>query len=149
MLLRRLAITLALTLLTAACAAPVAAAPASSSAAAAKSDSDLGEQTSEAAAVAIVVSWLGADVPSARVVMDTHSVDLDGFDLKELARLRLDGGTWVAPSLWDAPKGGHHRTGMLTFASLSRANFDAAKVVELEVRDVALPSRLLRWERAR
>lgn len=149
MLMRRLAIILAVALITAACGASVASAPVPASAAVPKSESNLAEQTSEAGAVTIAVSWLRADVPSASVVMDTHSVDLDGFDLKELARVRLDGGVWVAPSRWDAPTGGHHRTGTLTFASLGRAAFDAAKVIELEVRDVASPSRLLRWERAR
>lgn len=144
---RRLAAALALALLAGACAAAAPSAPAAAPAAASEDDSGLGEQSSEAGAVALVASWLGGDVPTARVVMDTHSVDLDTFDLKGLARVRLDGGAWVAPSAWEAPLGGHHRSGTLTFASLGRAEFAAAKVVELEVRDVAAPSRLLRWER--
>ncbi len=47
--------------------------------------------------------------------MDTHSVDLDGYDLKKLAALRTEGGGEVPPSAWDAPPGGHHREGRLLF----------------------------------
>ncbi len=148
---RRLAFGLALAVLAAACAAPVFSAPvpAPSASGVSGNDAGLGEQNSEAGSVTVVVSWSSGDVPTARVVMDTHSVDLDGLDLKDLARVRLDGSAWIVPSGWDAPAGGHHRSGMLAFASLSRSDFDAAKLIELELRDVAAPSRLLRWERAR
>lgn len=110
---------------------------------------DLGEQRHEAGAVTVVASWLADPRPSARVALDTHSVDLDGFDLTQLARLRLDGGAWIAPTMWDAPRGGHHRSGTLSFGSLDPQVFASARVIELEVRDVAVPSQLLRWERAR
>lgn len=111
--------------------------------------SSLGEQRSEAAAVTVVASWLSTSTPAVRVEMDTHSVDLDGFDLGTLARVRLDDGAWVAPTAWDAPKGGHHREGTLAFATLGRASLEAASIVELEIRDVVVPSRVLRWERPR
>lgn len=142
---------LALALLTGACAAPPVSAPvpAPSASGASGNDAALGEQSSEAGSVTVVVSWPGGDVPTARVVMDTHSVDLDRLDLKDLARIRLDGSAWIVPSGWDAPAGGHHRSGLLAFASLSKSAFDAAKLIELEIRDVASPSRLLQWERAR
>lgn len=149
---RSLVLGLALAVLAGACAAPAVSTPVPSPSMGSMgqpSDADLGEQTSEAGSVTVVVSWLGGDLPSARVAMDTHSVDLDQFDLKQLARVRLDGGAWVAASGWDAPAGGHHRSGTLAFASLNPSAFDAAKLVELEIRDVASPSRLLRWERAR
>ena len=108
----------------------------------------LGEQRSEAAAITIVASWLATGTPAVRVVMDTHSGDLDGFDLATLARVRIDGGPWVAPSAWDAPKGGHHREGTLAFAAMDRSSLDTAKLIELEMRDVAVPSRMLRWARS-
>ena len=107
----------------------------------------LGEQRHEAGAVTVVASWLADLTPTTRVVLDTHSVDLDGFDLAQLARVRLNGGVWVAPTKWDAPSGGHHRVGMLTFGSLDPQLFASARLIELEVRDVAVPARLLRWER--
>lgn len=110
---------------------------------------DLGEQRHEAGAVTVIASWLADPTPTARVALDTHSVDLDGFDLTQLARVRLDGGAWIPATTWDAPKGGHHRSGTLSFGSLDPQAFASARVIELEVRDVAVPSHLLRWERAR
>lgn len=110
---------------------------------------DLGEQRHEAGAVTVIASWLADPTPTARVTLDTHSVDLDGFDLVQLARVRLDGGAWVPATTWDAPKGGHHRSGTVGFGALDPRSFDLARVIELEVRDVAVPSHLLRWERAR
>ena len=107
----------------------------------------LGEQRHEAGAVTVVAFWLTDPIPTARVVLDTHSVDLDGFDLAQLARLRLDGGVWIAPTKWDAPSGGHHRSGALAFGSLDPQLFVSARLIELEVRDVAVPSHLLRWTR--
>lgn len=141
---RALAGTLALALLASSCAgiaggAPVT--PAGASAAGA-----LGERSHEDGSVTVVAAWVDG-APAVRVTLDTHSVDLDGFDLRRLARVRLDGGEWTAPSAWDAPAGGHHRSGTLTFASLGREAIAAARVIELELRDVAVPSHVLRWER--
>lgn len=145
MRIRVVALAVAFAALTAACAST--ATPPAADVATKASGSGLGEQRSEAAAVTIAASWLATGTPAVRVVMDTHSVDLDGFDLATLARARLDGGPWVAPSAWDSPKGGHHREGTLAFAAWDRASLDAAKSVELEIRDVAVPSRILRWAR--
>lgn len=153
MIARRFLLALPLALLTGACAAPALSAPVASPSPSTDTngqvgESGLGERTSEAGSVTIVVSWLAGAVPTAKVAMDTHSVDLDKFDLKALARIRLDGGAWVTPTAWDAPPGGHHRSGSLAFGSLAPTAFDGAKVIELEIRDVASSSRLLRWERA-
>lgn len=109
----------------------------------------LGEkQQHEAGAVTVAASWVSG-TSSARVTMDTHSVGLDGFDLTALARVRVDDGAWVSPTLWDAPMGGHHRSGTLTFGSIEPQALDGARVIELEIRDVDVPFHLLRWERAR
>ncbi len=140
-------------LLTASCGAGLApagaagqAGPAASAAEPTPAAAALGEQRSEGGAVEIVATWVSADPPSLKVTMDTHSVDLDRADLATLARVRLDGGDWVAPSAVDMPKGGHHREGRLDFAGLG-ASFGVARVIELEIRDVAAPLRVLRWER--
>lgn len=45
----------------------------------------------EAAAVTIAASWFAIGTPAVRVVMDTHSVDLDGFDLATLAHAVFTG----------------------------------------------------------
>jgi len=140
-----LCLGLAAALLGTACAA--AAAPASSAESPSQEQTASGERRSDAGSVTIVVGWLTDAVPSARVVMDTHSVDLDGFDLAPLTRARVDGGAWLAASQWDAPKGGHHRSGTLRFAALDRERLDSARTIEVEIRDIATPVRLLRWER--
>ena len=138
----------AVAILTAAC-TNAKAAPTAVPSSAVSLSGDLGEQRHEAGAVTVVASWLADPMPTARVALDTHSVDLDGFDLTQLARVRLDGGAWIAPTKWDAPKGGHHRSGTLSFDSLDPQVFASARTIELEVRDVAVPSHVLRWERGR
>ncbi len=97
----------------------------------------------------VVVTWPGREAgPVFDVALDTHSVDLDGVDLARQAVLRTDAGVVVQPSAWDAPRGGHHRSGTLRFPS---ATPDGAPVVgtgpfELDLRDVAgVPSRTFRW----
>lgn len=143
---RAAAFSLALAILTAACGS--VAAPGAADVVTAGSGAGMGEQRSDAGAVTIAASWLATAPSAVRVIMDTHSVDLDGLDLATLARVRLDGGPWVAPSAWDAPKGGHHREGTLAFAAVDRASLDTAQLIELEIRDVAVPSRMLRWTRS-
>lgn len=152
---RRIVVAALIAVTAASCAAPITASTKPSTAATTPSPSapaasadGLGEQRHEAGAVTVVASWI-AGTASARVVLDTHSVDLDGFDLTGLARLRVDGGAWVAPTGWDAPKGGHHRSGTLTFGTLEPAAIASARAIELEIRDVGAPSHLLRWEPAR
>jgi hypothetical protein len=145
---RRIAAGLLIAILGASCAAPVTASTAPSASAAVAASPNTGEQRHEAGAVTVVASWI-AGSSSANVALDTHSVDLDGFDLKELARVRIDGGAWIAPTVWDAGNGGHHRSGTLAFGSLEPQAIAGARVVELEIRDAGAPSHLLRWERAR
>lgn len=107
----------------------------------------LGERRHEAGAVTVAASWIEGSTPALDVALDTHSVDLDGLDLKALARVRLDGGDWIAPTAWTAPKGGHHRSGTLSFGTLALEKLASARLVELEVRDTGAASHLLRWER--
>ena len=56
------------------------------------------------------------------VAMDTHSVDLDGYDLSTLVVLQTGDGRETMPVSWDAPKGGHHRKGKLVFSDNAAAN---------------------------
>lgn len=82
--------------------------------------------------------------------MDTHAVDLDGYDLGQLAVLRTDGGREVRPSGWDAPKGGHHRSGTLTFPATAADGSPligpTTRAIELVIRDVGgVPERRFRW----
>jgi hypothetical protein len=83
--------------------------------------------------------------------MDTHAVELDGYDLNQLAALRADNGPELAPVRWDAPAGGHHREGTLVFPPehAGKAAVDAQScTVELSIRDVGgVPERVLTWQR--
>ena len=109
-------------------------------------------QTSEGGQVAITATWVGPNAgPVFNVVMDTHPVDLDEYDLRQLAVLRVDGGAAIQPIGWDAPKGGHHRKGALTFPSATsdgRALLGPeTRTVELIIRDVAgVPERTFQWK---
>jgi hypothetical protein len=101
--------------------------------------------------VTVKVSWQGPNAgPIFDVVLDTHAVDLDGYDLRQLAVLRLDGEREVQPIGWDAPKGGHHRQGTLSFPAAAAGGSPllspSTRTVELVIRDVAgVPERVFRW----
>lgn len=112
-----------------------------------------GTLVSEGRRVTVAVFWDGLAqsqgdqvTVALQVTMDTHSVNLDAYDLAKLAVLRNDRGETVLPASWEAPRGGHHRKGVLTFAV--PAEFVAGtRFLELVVHDVAgVPERVLRWE---
>lgn len=108
-------------------------------------------QVNDEGAVQIEITWFDPDEPVFMVTMETHSVDLDGYDLATLATLRTRGGAEVAPSSWDAPPGGHHRSGTLTFPATDTAGNpvlgDGESPLELVIRDVAeVPERRFRWD---
>ncbi len=82
--------------------------------------------------------------------MDTHVVNLDGYDLKQLAVLRTDQGQEIQPVSWNAPTGGHHRSGTLTFpATLADGTpliGSNTRNIELVIRNVGgVPERTLKW----
>ena len=110
------------------------------------------EQTNEGGQVTVTVTWRGPEAgPVFAVVMDTHSVDLDSYDLQGLAVLRTGEGKELRPSGWDAPKGGHHRQGNLTFPTTASDGSPlvgpATRSLELVLRDIAgVPERVFRWE---
>jgi hypothetical protein len=83
--------------------------------------------------------------------MNTHAIDLDGYDLRQLAVLRTEKGQEVQPIGWDAPKGGHHRQGTLTFPTKTTAGepviSSSTRSVEIVIRDVAgVPERTFQWK---
>lgn len=121
-----------------------------------ETESDVAKQgaatrTSEDGEVTVKVVWEGRDAgPTFDVTMDTHSVDLDGYDLRKLAVLRNDSGQEVRARAWAAPKGGHHREGTLSFPEKT-ANGGAmigkdTREIRLIIRDVAgVPERSFEW----
>lgn len=135
---------------TAAPAAPPSAAPAGAS-------GPTGQltQRNSGGQVTIDVTWKSPTSSPAEltysVVMDTHSKDLDGYDLGELSVLRNDRGQQVAAQSWDSPPGGHHRSGTLVFPAVDGAGKalveGGVRYVEMVIRDVAgVNERVLRWD---
>ena len=108
-----------------------------------------GTRTNEGGQVTVKVTWKGvAAGPVFDVALDTHAVDLDGYDLRQLATLRTDGGE-AQPAEWTAPKGGHHREGNLVFPATvgGRPTIgDGTRRIELIVRNVAgVAERRFEW----
>lgn len=108
-------------------------------------------RTNEGGQVTIRVTWQGKSAgPVFAVALDTHAVDLDGYDLRHLAVLRTDKGQELQPASWNAPTGGHHRSGMLTFpATLADGTAvigTNTRSIELIIRNVAgIPERTFQW----
>jgi hypothetical protein len=109
-------------------------------------------QTSEGGQVTVAATWNGPVAgPVFDVALDTHSVDLDAIDLAGSALLRTDKGVEVKPLGWNAAKGGHHRSGPLTFPTAAPDGSPLigsdTRVVELVIRGVAgVPERTMRRE---
>jgi hypothetical protein len=108
-------------------------------------------QTDVGGGVTVKVSRLdAADAIAFKVVLDTHVVNLDQYDLAQLAVLRTAGGTEVAPVAWDAPAGGHHREGTLSFPLAAEDGSSLLETSEghlvLVIRDVAgVAERAFHW----
>lgn len=106
-------------------------------------------QSSSGGAVTIDVKWLAEsrDLLTFDVSMNTHSVDLDSYNLKEIAVLRDDKGNEYRPISWDSTAGGHHVSGKLTFSSPTSLAQGEAKYIQLSIRDIAgVKERVLKWE---
>jgi hypothetical protein len=81
--------------------------------------------------------------PRFEVVLDTHSVDLDAYDFKNITIIRNDAGETHSPARVEVKGGGHHRTATLIFPNLS----PEAKRVELVIKDVAgVKERTFHWD---
>lgn len=108
---------------------------------------DLSPRRNDARGVVIDVQplGLGADqeVWEFNVALNTHSVNLD-YNLTEVAVLRCERGQEYKPVSWEgSPPGGHHRQGVLRFASLDHPS----SFLELVIQDVAgVSERIFRWE---
>jgi hypothetical protein len=105
------------------------------------------DQVNDGGGVTVKATWAGSgDGLRFVVVLDTHSVDLDGLDLRSVT-LRSDRGETLTGPTWDAPKGGHHRSGTLAFNGDAQAFLAGATWIELTIPDVAgVPTRVLRWQ---
>lgn len=104
----------------------------------------------EQGAVTVSVTPLNLGEASAtldfEVALDTHSVELS-MDLAQLATLRTDTGLTIPAAAWDAPRGGHHVTGVLTFATSGADQGilkDAASIV-LTIENLDASARTFTW----
>jgi hypothetical protein len=106
-------------------------------------------QSSTGGKVTIDVEWTGIENNTLvfYVAMNTHSVDLDRYDLGKVAVLRDDTGKEYRPSSWHSAPGGHHRSGTLTFPIPDSLSQGRARYLQLIIRDVAgVKERTLKWE---
>ncbi len=77
-----------------------------------------------------------------QVALNTHSVNLDVYDFKEIVRLRDGRGGELAPTVQDVEGAGHHRRATVRFA-LPKPQPKSLVVV---VKGVAgVPERVFRW----
>lgn len=84
-----------------------------------------------------------AEATAIKLVLDTHSANLDGYKFEAIASLRDDSGkTYPVEAVEQASGGGHHRQAVLRFG---RVNPQAGSI-ELIVKDVAgVKERIFRW----
>jgi len=108
-------------------------------------------QINEGGQITIKVTWQGRNAgPVFAVEMDTHVVNLDGYDLRQLASLRTDQGQKIQPTNWNGPSGGHHRSGTLTFpATLGNGTpliGPNTRSITLVIRNIGdVPERTFTW----
>jgi hypothetical protein len=81
------------------------------------------------------------------VAMNTHMVDLS-MDLATLTTLTTDTGLTLQPTAWDAPKGGHHVEGTLSFPATQsgKAILDGAKQLTLTMTGINNVTRTFTWD---
>ncbi len=106
-------------------------------------------QSNTGGSVTIDVEWIKAEDNSLifDVAMNTHSVDLDQYDLGQLAILRDNTGKEYHPVSWDSAPGGHHRQGTLTFPIPDSLGQGKAKHIEIVIQDIAgIKERVLKWK---
>jgi hypothetical protein len=99
--------------------------------------------------VTIDVEWIKAEDNSLifDVAMNTHSVDLDQYNLGQLAILRDNTGKEYHPVSWDSAPGGHHRRGTLSFPLPDSLNQGGTSYIEIVIQDVAgIKERVLKWD---
>ena len=108
-------------------------------------------QINDGGQVTVKVTWPGKSAgPVFTLEMDTHMVDLDGYNMHQLAVLRSDQGQELQAMQWNAPMGGHHRNGTLsfptTFADGTPVIGSKSHKLTLIIRNVAgIPERMFQW----
>lgn len=78
--------------------------------------------------------------PEFKVVLDTHSVNLDK-PLKDISILEDDKGSIYNPISWSGGVGGHHIEGNLVFPPFSKDT----KYVKLTIKQIGGADRIFKW----
>jgi hypothetical protein len=93
--------------------------------------------------VAVTLLADRGDGPAFQVVLDTHSVSLDGYRFEEIVRLKDGQGGEVVPAAVEGAKGsGHHREATVRFPWPD----PKPNSLEVVVKGVAdIPERVFRW----
>jgi hypothetical protein len=103
-------------------------------------------QTISGGGVTAEVTYLNpksGDEPRFQVVLDTHSVNLDAYDLKTITVLRDDTGKEHLPKGAENKGSGHHREVSLVFPPVT----PEAKRLEMIIKGIAgVNERIFRWE---
>ena len=103
-------------------------------------------QTNSGAGVTVEVTYInpnGTEDARFQVALNTHSVDLDGYDLKSLSLLREETGKAYQPTKVENKGSGHHRQIVIVFPKAS----PQAKRLELVINDIAgVKERSFRWD---
>lgn len=113
-------------------------------------ESDLA-RTDEQGEVVVIVTPMNLGQPAETldfdVALDTHSIDLS-MDLAQMAELSTDKGVVVRPIKWDAPMGGHHVAGTLSFPAIMDgvSILDGVTTLTIKMIEVAAPERIFTWQ---
>jgi hypothetical protein len=114
--------------------------------------SDQSTQQDQQGAVSVEVTPVNLNDPGGtlffEVTLNTHSVDLS-MDLANLSTLNTDNGLIINGTLWDAPLGGHHVSGRLSF-SIAETDLPLLKEsnrLTLIIRDLDAPERSFVWNK--
>lgn len=86
----------------------------------------------------------GSDI-AFQVRMNTHSVNLEAYDMAKVSSLQVDGRPEQKPLGWFKPGGGgHHVSGVLKFSGPIPSDAKSLRVV---IRDVGgVPERVFEWQ---
>ena len=114
-----------------------------SSAPAAAAESAAKKSAANGVTVAVTPNLSGAQTWVFKIVLDTHTQELSD-DLMKTAVLVDSSGNRHSPTAWEgAAPGGHHREGVLRFATIA----PAPAFIELEIRrPKETAPRLFRWQ---
>ena len=101
-------------------------------------------------AVTISIEPINLDNPGQTldfdVKMDTHSIDL-GMDISKLSILSIASGKTVEAVKWNAPMGGHHVEGTLSFPATINGMplLENSEEITIRIIDVDAPARIFKW----